>query len=63
MDSYVVRIYRRNPGNHKEVGGLIERIGNDKRQAFSNCEELWAFLTGDCPRKPQRGRMGPAKVK
>jgi len=33
----------------RELAGLIERIGNGKRQAFGNSEELWAFLTDSRP--------------
>ena len=45
MDSYILRIYRRGLAGSTEVAGLIERIGNGKRQAFGSSEELWAFLT------------------
>ena len=45
LDSYIVRIYRRGVERGRELAGLVERIGNGKRQAFGNSEELWAFLT------------------
>ena len=51
MDSYIIRIYRRGVERGRELAGLVERIGNGKRQAFGNCEELWAFLTD---RQPSR---------
>jgi len=44
LDSYIVRIYRRCAEGGREVAGLVERIGNGKRQAFGSSEELWAFL-------------------
>ena len=53
MDSYIIRIYRRGADRSHQVAGLIERVGNGKRQAFANSEELWAFLTGG---RPSRGR-------
>jgi len=31
--------------------GLVERVGNGKRQAFGSSDELWAFLTD---RRPSR---------
>lgn len=45
LDSYIIRIYRRGMERGRELAGLVERIGNGKRQAFGNSEELWAFLT------------------
>jgi len=45
LDSYIIRIYRRGLDGRPEIAGLIERIGNGKRQAFGTSEELWAFLT------------------
>ena len=51
MDSYIIRIYRRSVEHGRELAGLVERIGNGKRQAFGNSEELWAFLTD---REPSR---------
>jgi len=42
-DSYLIRVYRRG-ADGKEVAGLIERIGNGKRQAFGSSKELWDFL-------------------
>jgi hypothetical protein len=45
LDSYIIRIYRRGLDSKTEIAGLIERIGNGKRQAFGSSEELWAFLT------------------
>ena len=49
LDSYIVRIYRRGVERGREVAGLVERIGNGKRRAFGNSEELWAFLTDRQP--------------
>jgi len=51
LDSYIIRIYRRGVERGRELAGLVERIGNGKRQAFGNSEELWAFLTD---RQPSR---------
>ena len=51
VDSYIIRIYRRGVERGRELAGLVERIGNGRRQAFGNSEELWAFLT---ERQPSR---------
>lgn len=60
MDSYIIRIYRRGADRGHEVAGLIERVGNGKRQAFANSEELWTFLTDRQPsrRRGVRGKQG-----
>ena len=58
MDSYIIRIYRRSVERGRELAGLVERIGNGKRQAFGNSQELWAFLT-----ERQPSRRGGARDK
>jgi hypothetical protein len=60
LDSYIVRIYRRGVERGREVAGLVERIGNGKRRAFGNSEELWAFLTERQPSRTSgtRGKQG-----
>ena len=62
LDSYIIRIYRRGADCGHEVAGLIERVGNGKRQAFANSEELWAFLTGRQPSR-KRGTSGSQSSK
>ncbi len=62
MDSYIVRIYRRGIEPGREVAGLVERAGAGERTAFSDCEELWAFLCSkprSAGRKSKLGRNGP----
>ena len=58
LDSYIIRIYRRDVENGRELAGLVERIGNGKRLAFGTSEELWAFLT---ERRLVRGRIARNK--
>jgi hypothetical protein len=60
MDSYVVRIYRRDGKKSRILIGTVEAAGTDKRMGFSNIEELWEILRhrkgrGLCaPPSPQR---------
>ena len=54
MDSYIVRIYRRSSAAGKEAGGLVERVDGKARKAFSNRDELWAFLAETPARKDAR---------
>ena len=56
LDSYIIRIYRRDVDRGRELAGLVERIGNGKRQAFRSSEELWAFLTGSRPPRKEGTR-------
>ncbi len=44
MDSYVVRIYRRNSGSPQNLVGLVELVEIDEEKAFTNFEELRAIL-------------------
>ena len=44
MESYVVRIYRRDEKESHILIGSVERPGTDKRMGFSNIEELWEIL-------------------
>ena len=44
MDSYVVRIYRRDGKKPRILIGTVEAAGTDMRVGFSNIEELWEIL-------------------
>lgn len=41
MDSYIVRVYRREPGaSGDEVAGLVEEVGTDQRASFQTFSGL-----------------------
>ena len=44
MDSYVVRIYRRDGKKSRILIGTVEAAGTEKKLGFSNIEELWEIL-------------------
>jgi hypothetical protein len=44
MDCYVVRIYRRAGRKSRILIGTVEAAGTEKKQGFSNIEELWEIL-------------------
>jgi hypothetical protein len=44
MDSYVVRIYRRNSSSPQDLVGLVELVEVNQERAFMNFEELRAIL-------------------
>ena len=62
MDSYIIRIYRRGAERGRELAGLVERVGNGKRQAFGSSEELWTFLTDRQPSRKSDARSKQGKV-
>jgi hypothetical protein len=45
MDSYVVRIYRRNSSSPQNLVGLVELVEVDQERAFTSFEELRAILS------------------
>lgn len=44
MESYVVRIYRRNSSSPQNLVGLVELVEVDQERAFTSFEELRAIL-------------------
>jgi hypothetical protein len=44
MESYVVRIYRRDGKKSRILIGTVEVAGTGRKLAFSNTEELWEIL-------------------
>ena len=44
MESYVVRIYRRDAGSPQSLVGLVELVEVGKEKTFTNFEELRAIL-------------------
>jgi hypothetical protein len=45
MDSYIIRIYRREEQGHSPVSGLVEKVGAVGQEAFGTKEELWHILS------------------
>ena len=44
MESYVVRIYRRNSSSPQNLVGLVELVEVNQERVFSSFEELHAIL-------------------
>lgn len=44
MESYIVRVYRRDPKEPARMSGLVEIVESRARRAFHGSEELWAIL-------------------
>ena len=45
MDSYLIRIYRRDKENPEAIIGIIEEIGSGKKQSFGNLSELTTIIS------------------
>ncbi len=58
METYIVRVYRRDPAQPGEIVGIVEQVGAEHTLRFSNVEELRAILTAQGKHQPQGGRMG-----
>ncbi len=41
---YIVRIYRRNEHDDRNVAGLVETVSAGHREQFSSPEELWQII-------------------
>ncbi len=44
MESYLVRIYRREEDNPRLLVGVVEEPGGNEKKAFQNLYELWDIL-------------------
>ena len=44
MDSYLIRIYRREKNNSESIVGIIEEIGSKKKHSFKNMSELGKII-------------------
>jgi hypothetical protein len=44
-DSYIVRIYRRDPKNNRLVAGTVEEVGREGKKGFGSFEELREIIS------------------
>lgn len=44
LKNYVVRIYRCEKNNPRSLVGVVEEVGVEERNAFTNLHELWKIL-------------------
>jgi hypothetical protein len=44
METYIVRVYRRDAHEAGGVFGTVEIVGIQRKRAFKNRDELWALL-------------------
>ena len=58
MDSYQVRIYRKNPNNPRMLVGIVQEVGAEEKKVFSNLDELWSILNPEkkAPLNQKKGK-------
>ncbi len=61
MESYLVRIYRREEDNPRLLVGVVEEPGSNGKKAFQNVYELWDILNPIKKSPVQSGRNGRKK--
>jgi len=59
MNSFLIRIYRRQENNPRLLVGVVEEPGLKEKKAFHNLYELWDIL--NLPRKKVRTNSGDGK--
>lgn len=63
MESYVIRIYRRDEQNPHNIIGLVEDIGLEAKTPFHNVEELIHILIGKYTESKQGGMRKNNRLK
>lgn len=58
-DSYVIRVYRREETDTRQMVGLVETVGNEEQRPFATIEELWKILSSE--HKPRKIRPSTTK--
>jgi hypothetical protein len=63
-ESYIVRIYRADKKNSKNLVGTVEEVGVKEKRGFTNLDELWNILNSlkDKPKKSKNYEL-PYKKK
>ncbi len=52
MESYIVRIYRRDDKHPDKIAGLVVFAGSQEQKSFGNYQELWDILSVSGAEKP-----------
>jgi hypothetical protein len=51
VESYVVRIYRRNHSDPQHLIGIVEIVEDGRQQRFSTMQQLWEILAARGPKR------------
>jgi hypothetical protein len=49
MDTFIIRIYRRDPDDPTKISGLLESVGTNEEKVFNCLEELCETLVSNVP--------------
>jgi hypothetical protein len=44
MENYIVRIYRYEKDKPQKLVGIVEKVGEEGKKAFTHVDELWDIL-------------------
>ncbi len=56
LNNYIVRIYRLDRKDHRQLVGLVEEVGGKEKRPFTNLHELWEILS-----HPERTSAGAGR--
>ncbi len=59
MDCYIIRIYRRDESDERNIVGLVEIVGMEEKRPFKGTEELISIL-GDTNKPKRKGKIRAA---
>lgn len=62
MESYIVRVYRREAEDAKNLIGLVEIVETQEKKAFNNFDELRHILSSHDPNSNHRQLGTTAKI-
>ena len=48
MQSYIVRVYHRNPDNMNDISGVVVKVGTQRKYVFLDFTDLQESLAQDC---------------
>lgn len=57
IDTYIIRIYRRDEDDPRNIAGLVEIIGGDEKMTFTSWEELQGVLMRDSDGREKEVRL------
>jgi hypothetical protein len=63
MENYIVRIYRYEKDRPHKLMGIVEKVGEEGKKAFTHADELWEILNASRQLSMQRKKQGEKKGK
>jgi len=59
MENYIVRIYRHEKNRPQRFMGIVEKVGEEGKKAFTQYDELWEILNAS---RQRAGKEDAAKM-